>query len=195
LHNKEYDNFGGFIVDFNDVKLDLFTQFEDPYSRSVLLENLMEKFITFSETYIDECISMSTVYDTVNQEKIKNLENFMENMRLEFEGKSVEYLDKFKQLESEKSKYKAQINVLEEKLDNIKSEKTSQKTSLDEKYRGAMNEYAEREAKLIAQVEDLKSQNRQLEMEKTQILAKNDKEIAMKSQQLQFSEIQICQLS
>mmetsp|Transcript_15451 Transcript_15451/g.13197 ORF Transcript_15451/g.13197 Transcript_15451/m.13197 type:complete len:156 (+) Transcript_15451:1357-1824(+) len=155
----------------------------------------MEKFITFSETYIDECISMSTVYDTVNQEKIKNLENFMENMRLEFEGKSVEYLDKFKQLESEKSKYKAQINVLEEKLDNIKSEKTSQKTSLDEKYRGAMNEYAEREAKLIAQVEDLKSQNRQLEMEKTQILAKNDKEIAMKSQQLQFSEIQICQLS
>ena len=94
-----------------------------------------------------------------------------------------------------RSKYKAQINVLEEKLDNIKSEKTSQKTSLDEKYRGAMNEYAEREAKLIAQVEDLKSQNRQLEMEKTQILAKNDKEIAMKSQQLQFSEIQICQLS
>lgn len=84
---------------------------------------------------------------------------------------------------------------MEEKLADMKDDHRKSQSCFDDKYREAMSQYAEREAKMITQIEDLKSQNRRLEMERTQIMAEHDKRMAMKSQQIQFSEIQINQLS
>lgn len=102
---------------------------------------------------------------SVSQEKLKNMENLISNLKNDFENKTIEYINKFKELESEKyfssqnlffrSRYKAELGLFEEKARNAKEEKESQKALYDAKINELNRLAQEKEKELKQQVPSL----------------------------------------
>ena len=90
---------------------------------------------------------------------------------------------------------KAQVIVLEEKLERMEQDRTKQKQQLTAKIEELTKEYQAKEEELNQKIENLREQNQQLETEKQTLGATTERELAMRSQQLEFTAQEVKNLT
>ena len=131
----------------------------------------------------------------MNRMKAETMETRLQSIKEEFETKQAEHTTALQNMDIERSKAKAQVIVIEEKLERLDQEKAKQKQQLTAKVEELTKEYQAKEEELNQKIEKLREQNQALENENQTLGATTERELAMRSQQLEFTAQEVKNLT